>query len=267
MVWALLRQAFEPNISLPIFHHKKHLIFAHRGGLSMGPENTVYTFEKALKSGTHILEIDVRLTRDGHLVVIHDASVDRTTDGSGAVASLSADEIGRLDAAFNFSTDGGRSFPLRNKGVTVPLLADVFHRFPSTPVNIELKDDSVTAAETLCRLILKFDRTQQTIVASFHSKMIRHFRSICPDTPTAATVGEICWFVFFSRLHLEFLYRPHAAAIQVPKEAYGIQLITPRFIEAAHRKNLRIHVWTINHPKEKQALFNMGVDGIITDIP
>ena len=266
-IWAVLRQAFAPTVSIPLFHYNKQLIFAHRGGRSMGPENTVYTFQKALNSGAHILEIDVRLTRDGHLVVIHDASVDRTTDGSGTVGSLSRDEIGRLDAAFDFSTDGGQSFPLRNHGMTVPLLAELFQRFPTTPMNIELKDDSFAAAETLCGLLTEVGKTRQTIVASFHSKMIRHFRSICPDTPTAATAGEIYWFVFFSWLHLENLYRPHAAALQVPKEAYGIQLITRRFIEAAHRQNLRVHVWTINDPKEKQELFNMGVDGIITDYP
>jgi len=233
----------------------------------MGPENTINTFQKALKSGAHILEIDVRLTRDAQLVVIHDASVDRTTDGNGTVDSLSADEIGRLDAAFYYSTDGGRSFPLRNSGVTVPLLAEVFQHFPKTPINIELKDDSIAAAEILCRLLSEFGIAKQIIVASFHSEITRHFRTICPDTSTAATVGEIYWFVFFSKLHLEILYHPHAAALQVPKKAYGFQLITPRFIEAAHSQNLKVHVWTVNHLKEKLELFRLGVDGIMTDFP
>lgn len=267
LVWAALRQAFAPTIPIPAFHQHEQIIFGHRGGRSLGPENTVYTFQKALVSGADVIEIDVRMTRDGHLVVIHDASVDRTTDGSGAVDSLSWDDIRRLDAAFGHSTDGGRTFPLRNSGVTVPHLSEVFRRFPETPLNIELKDDSLAAADTLCRLLSEFNMTRQVIVASFHSRIISHFRRICPETPTAATTGEVYWFTLFSRLHLEALYRPHAAALQVPKAAYGLQLVTPRFIEAAHRRNLKVHVWTVNHPKEKRELFKMGVDGIMTDFP
>lgn len=267
LVWGALHQAFAPTIPIPVFHQDKQLIFAHRGGRSLGPENTLYTFQRALNAGMHVLEIDARLTRDGHLVAIHDATVDRTTDGSGTVGSMSLDEIGRLDAAFDYSTDGGQTFPLRNNGVTVPLLSEVFRRFPRTPMNIELKDNSIAAAETLCRYLSESKITRQIIVASFHSRVIRHFRSICPDTPTAAAPGEVRWFVFFSRLHLEALYRPHAAALQVPKEAYGFLLVTPRFIDAARHHDLKVHVWTVNRLHEKQALFNMGVDGIITDFP
>lgn len=260
-----LRHAFAPTCHLPAFHQEEQMVFAHRGGRSLGPENTLPTFQKALASGAHALELDVRLTRDGHLVVIHDATVDRTTDGSGAVGSLSLEEIGRLDAAFNYSVDDGRTFPLRNSGVSIPRLTEVFERFPNTLVNIELKDDSLAAAETLCRLVKEYG--PNIIVASFHSKVLRHYRSICPETPTAATAGEVRLFAFLSRLRLENVYRPCAAALQVPQNAYGFRLITPRFIRAAHRRGLKVHVWIVNHPEEKQELFNMGVDGIMTDFP
>ena len=226
-----------------------------------------HTFEKALVSGAHVLELDVRLTRDGQLVVIHDATVDRTTDGTGAVGSLSWDDIGRLDAAFDYSADGGRTYPLRNRGVTVPRLAEVFERFPDIPINIDLKDDSLVAAETLCRMMTEYGVTQNIIVASFHSRVTRHFRSICPDTPTAATAGEVWRFALLSRLRLENLYRPRAAALQVPEEAFGFLLVTPRFIDAAHRRGLKVHVWVVNDPGGKQRLLDMGVDGIMTDFP
>ena len=104
-------------------------------------------------------------------------------------------------------------------------------------------------------------------MASFHSKVIRHYRSICPETPTAATAGEVRRFALLSRLRLENVYRPCAAALQVPQNAYGFRLVTPRFIKAAHRRGLKVHVWIVNHPEEKQKLFNMGVDGIMTDFP
>lgn len=243
------------------------MVFAHRGGRSLGPENTLHTFQKALVSGAHVLELDVRLTRDGHLVVIHDATVDRTTDGTGAVGSMTLDDIGRLDAAFYYSTDDGRTFPLRSSGVTIPRLAEVFERFPNIPINIDLKDDSLAPAEALCRLVTEYGMTEKIIVASFHSKVIRHYRSICPDTLTAATAGEIFWFALLSRLRLENLYRPRAATLQVPEKAFGFRLVTPRFIKAAHRRGLKVHVWVVNHPTGKQKLFNMGVDGIMTDFP
>jgi glycerophosphoryl diester phosphodiesterase len=143
----------------------------------------------------------------------------------------------------------------------------VFERFPNTPVNIELKDDSLVAAETLCRLVRESGTTPNIIVASFHSKVIRHYRSICPETPTAATAGEVRRFALLSRLRLENVYRPCAVALQVPQNAYGFRLVTPRFIKAAHRRGLKVHVWIVNHPEEKRKLFNMGVDGIMTDFP
>jgi glycerophosphoryl diester phosphodiesterase len=267
LIGAVVRKRFSPTFQTPVLHQTQQWVFAHRGGRSLGPENTLHTFQKALESGAHVLELDVRLTKDGHLVVIHDATVDRTTNGTGAVGSLSLDEIGRLDAAFDYSADGGRTYPLRNTGVTIPRLAEVFERFPNSPVNIELKDDSLTAAETLCRLVTEYDVTQKIIVASFHSRVIRHFRSICPDTPTAATAGETGWFALLSRLRLENFYCPHAAALQVPEEAYGFPLVTQRFVDAAHNRGLKVHVWVVNDPSEKQKYLNMGVDGIITDFP
>ena len=253
--------------SIPSFHQSEKMIFVHRGGRRLGPENTLYTFEKALASGAHVLELDTRLTKDGHLVVIHDATVDRTTDGEGDVNGFLLEDIGRLDAAFNYSEDGGLTFPLRNNGVTIPSLVEVFRRFPDTAINIELKDDSHVAADTLCRLMPERGTARKVIVASFHSKAVRHFRSICPDIPTAATVGEVMWFTLLSELHLEHLYRPRASVLQVPEKAFGIQLVSRRFLGAAHSHGLKVHVWNVNHPDKIEKYFSMGVDGIMTDSP
>ncbi len=267
LVGAMRKQNVGVTIGSPSFYQSEKLIFAHRGGRSLGPENTLYTFEKALASGAHVLELDTRLTRDGHLVVIHDATVDRTTDGVGDVGSLLLEDILQLDAANSYSADDGRTFPLRNSGVTIPSLAEVFRRFPQTAMNIELKDESLVAADTLCRLAKGYGMARDVIVASFHSKVIRHFRSICPDTPTAASAREVMWFTFFSKLRLENLYRPRASVLQVPEKAYGTQLVTRRFIDAAHSHGLKVHVWSVNDPLKIQKYFSMGVDGIMTDSP
>ena len=267
LVGAMGRHGAGPASGIPSFQQPGKMIFAHRGGRSLGPENTLYTFQKALASGAHVLEFDTRLTRDGYLVVIHDSTVDRTTDGVGDVNSFSLKDIGRLDAAFNYSADNGRTFPLRNSDVTVPSLVEVFRRFPNTAMNIELKDDSLLAAATLCRLMPEYGRDRKVIVASFHSKVIRHFRSICPETPTAASSREVWWFTILSKLRLEKLYRPRASVLQVPEKAYGIQLVTRRFIDAAHSRGMKVHVWNVNHPIEIRKYFSMGVDGVMTDSP
>lgn len=267
LVGAMGWYGVSPHEGKPAFHQTEKMIFAHRGGRSLGPENTLYTFDKALASGAHVIELDTRLTLDGHLVVIHDDTVDRTTDGIGAVNGLSLEEIKRLDAAFDYSSDGGRTFPLRNSGVTVPSLSEVFRRFPHIAINIELKDDSIVAAETLCRLMPESGKARKVIVASFHSEVIRHFRGICPDTATAATFWEVFRFTVLSKLRLEALFRTRAAALQIPERACGVRLVTRRFIDAAHRRRLKVHVWNVNHPGKKQEFFDMGVDGIMTDFP
>jgi glycerophosphoryl diester phosphodiesterase len=267
LVGVIRQHGAGPAGSIPSLHQSEKLIFAHRGGRSLGPENTLYAFERALAFGAHVLELDTRLTKDGRLVVIHDATVDRTTDGKGDVNGFLLKDIGRLDAAFNYSEDGGLTFPLRNNGVTIPSLVEVLRRFPNTAINIELKDDSHVAADTLCRLMPEYGTARKVIVASFHSKAVRHFRSICPDISTAATVGEVMWFTLLSKLHLEHLYRPRASVLQIPEKAYGIQLVTRRFLDAAHSQGLKVHVWNVNHPIKIEKYFSMGVDGIMTDSP
>src|SRR5918911_3284289 len=113
---------------------------AHRGASALAPENTIEAFRLALEAGAGGLELDVHMTRDGHIVVIHDATVDRTTNGSGAVSEMTFDELRRFDAGHNFSPDGGPTRPYRGRGVRVPTLGEVLEEFPGVAVNIDLKD-------------------------------------------------------------------------------------------------------------------------------
>lgn len=113
---------------------------AHRGGAGLSPENTIYAFSRAVNTfGADVIEMDVWSSRDGHLVVFHDRIVDRTTNGSGKITSMPLSEIKRLDAAFNFTTDGGLTYPMRGRGITVPTLREVFEALPGVRMNIEIQ--------------------------------------------------------------------------------------------------------------------------------
>src|SRR5215208_4358914 len=129
------------------------LNLAHRGASALAPENTFEAFRLAVEDGAGGLELDVHMTRDGHIVVIHDATVDRTTNGSGAVSEMTLDELRRLDAGYNFSPDGGPTRPYRGRGIRVPTFGEVLEEFPRVAVNIEIKLGSPGIEESVLRVL------------------------------------------------------------------------------------------------------------------
>src|ERR671912_2605714 len=151
---------------------------AHRGASALAPENTLEAFRLAVEAGAGGLELDVHVTRDGEVVVIHDASVDRTTDGSGAVAEMELEEIRRLDAGYRFSPDGGRTFPYRGRGVTIPTLAEVYASFPEARVNADIKKAQSGAEEAVLRVIRSAGAEERTLIASTEHPVVRRFRRI-----------------------------------------------------------------------------------------
>jgi glycerophosphoryl diester phosphodiesterase len=242
--------------------------FAHRGGSAWAPENTLEAFRLAVEAGASGLELDVHVTRDGEVVVIHDATVDRTTDGSGAVAAMTLEEIRRLDAGYSFSSDGGRTFPYRGRGLRVPTLAEVYADFPYARVNADIKEESPGAEEAVLRVIRGAGAEGRTLIASTDHPVIRRFRRVSEGrVATAASRREIAAFYFLSRLRLEALVRPQYAALQVPVEHHGITIVTPRFVAAAHSRGVRVDVWTINEVAEMRRLLDLGVDMLMTDRP
>ena len=243
------------------------LIFAHQGGADLWPSNTLLAFENAARLGVDVLELDVHLTADNELVVIHDHTVDRTTNGSGSVDEMTVAELKALDAAYNFSPDGGVTYPYRGQGVTIPTLAEVFTAFPDYRINIEIKDDSLDAARRLSDLIDEFGAQKRVIVVSFHDDPLKAFRKMQPHVATAAGPSETRAFYILSTLMLWRFHRPHADAYQVPL-SYGIaRFDNPQFIQRAHRLNQQVHFWTINDADEMRRLLEMGADGIMTDRP
>jgi glycerophosphoryl diester phosphodiesterase len=245
------------------------LVMAHRGGAGLWPENTIYAFERAVSLGVDVLEMDMRATRDGHLVIIHDAAVERTTDGRGAVNSFTLEELKRLDAAYSWSPDGGSSFPLRGTGITVPTLSEIFSLFPTTRLNIDIKQERPAIVEPFCAMIRERGMQGQIMVASFNQAVLDQFRAECAEVATSGSVMDIGAFLALKTEHSEAEAGTAAKvrALQVPEYAGGRRLLTPRFIEEAHRRRLEVHAWTINTEAEMQRMIEMRIDGIITDFP
>lgn len=241
---------------------------AHRGGAGLWPENTLYAFGRAVALGVDVLEMDMHATADGELVIIHDASVGRTTNGAGRVNELTLAQLKRLDAAYRWTTDGGRSFPLRGRGVVVPTLREVFAAFPRARFNIDIKQVRPSVVRPFCRVIREHAVGERVTVASFSSEVLEEFRRECPEVATSAgpsDLGALLAGIYDGRANGSEVVA--ARVVQVPEYAIGRRLLTREFVEAAHRRGLEVHAWTINDETAMRRLLDAGVDGIITDFP
>ena len=246
---------------------RRPLVIAHRGGAGLWPENTLYAFGRAAVLGVDVIELDVRSTADGALVVFHDATVERTTDGRGAVGAFKLEALKRLDAAHRWSPDGGKSFPLRGSGVGVPTLEEVFAALPEMRFIIEPKRGTSPTAGALCRVVRARGMAEKVLVASFTQTVLEEFRRACPGVATSAGPGEVSKFLALSKAGLGTSYSPSMQALQVPEYAGGVRMITKDFVEAAHERNLEVHAWTVNDESRMSGLIELGVDGIMTDYP
>src|ERR671921_2789118 len=241
---------------------------AHRGASSLAPENTIEAFRLALEAGAGGLELDVHMTRDGHIVVIHDATVDRTTSGTGAISEMTIDELRGPDAGYNFSPDGGLTRPYRGKGSRVPTLEEVLREFPGVAVNIDIKAGSSGIEAAVLEVIREANALGRVLVVSTRHATVKRFRRISDGhVSTGASRLETGIFYLLGMLHLEVLARPDYHALQVPPVHRGIPLVTPRFIAAAHSRGVRVDAWTITLADEMHRLLDLGVDVIMTDRP
>ena len=250
----------------PFTDSDERLVIAHRGGAGLWPENTLFAFRNAIRIGADALEFDVHATSDGELVVIHDATVDRTTDGSGRVDEMTWDSLRSLDAGHRW-TDDGASFPFRGMGLRVPSLEDVLNALPETRMIIELKNVSETARARFSETIAKSPYPERKVLASFQSESVRYFRDNNPGIATSSTVGEVLRFWVLNSLGLGFAFVPGGETMQVPPRSLNLPLVTRGFVSGAHRHNVDIYVWTINREEDMRKHVTQGADGIMTDYP
>lgn len=266
--YALLAWTSRPAPDHPFFAGQENaLVIAHQGAGGLWPSNTLFAFEQAAALGVDVLEMDVHATADGVLVVSHDETVDRLTDGSGLIKEMTLAELQTLDAGYRWDKDPAASYPYRGMGLTIPTLEDVLTAFPNMPLNVEIKQREPSIVADLCALIREHNRQDAILSASFHPDTMLNFRRQCPDVATSATEPEIRPFFVLNRLYLDAVYRPPAEAFQVPEYSGDLHVVTERFVRGAHRHNVDVHVWTVDETEEMERLLALGVDGIITDRP
>lgn len=250
------------------FFLDKVMNIAHRGGSGLYPQNTLYAFTRVIKeTGADAIEMDVWASRDGHLVVHHDVQVSKTTNGQGRINKLTLAEIKQLDAAYNFTVDGS-TYPLRGRGITIPTLSEVIRALPNTRLNLDIKQAHPPVEEGLYNLIVKNGRPELFLVASQYEQVTRRFAALNQaGIATAASPWQVFNFYLKTQLGLGRQISRQADAFEVATHIGQFNLMTQRFIDAAHRHRIAVIPWIINDQDVMRQLINLGVDGVITDYP
>ena len=205
-------------------------------------------------------------TADGHVVVLHDATLERTTDGAGEVRALALAAVQRLDAGSRFQTPDGR-FPFRGRGVRVPTLAELLEACPGVPLNVEIKQAEPPIEAAVLAVLDRFAARDRTLLAAEEPTIMTRIRAAAPGMLTGFSAVEVADFVFRVRDGRLGDYRPPGVALQVPPAYQGVPIVTPESVAAAHALGLEVHVWTVNDEAEMERLLDLGVDGIMTDFP
>lgn len=241
------------------------LLFGHRGASAKAPENTLAAFELAVAAGADVIELDVHLSKDGVVVVHHDASVDRTTNGSGEVSSFTFSELRALDAGYRFANAAGEH-GFRGRGCQIPRLTDVLAAFPGRGFNIEVKQAEPSMVRAVLD-VLERAGSADVVLAAADDGIMRAIEAAEPGVPLGMSSAE-CWRFWWQatlgRTPREFAGR----CLQVPPYHYGVlPVISRRVVKAAHDAGLEVHVWTINDPREATHWLSRGVDGVMSDDP
>jgi glycerophosphoryl diester phosphodiesterase len=253
------------------------IVYAHRGGAKLRPENTLLAFDHGLSLGADGLEFDVHLSRDGVVVVHHDATLDRTTNGTGPLAALTADELARLDCGFHFgppspvlprmaSADDSALHPFRGVAGGVPRLDEVLRRYPGIPLIIELKVNEPELAHKTIDALRAADAVDRVALGSFGTRVLRAARAYEPAIRTGSSREETRLALYRSWLRWP-VRRPAYQEYQVPERAGSTRVVSRRFVEHAHGANLLVKVWTVDEADDMRRLVQWGVDGIISDRP
>jgi len=241
-------------------------VFAHRGGCALGPENTLAAFDLGLATGADGLELDVRLSADGIVVVCHDETLDRTTDASGAVAARTAAELARVDAGYWF-TDGSGGYPFRGKGIGVPTLREVLARYRDVPIIVEMKPNTEEMGRAVAAEVVAAGAVDRVCAAGYGWRSLGAARRALPAMASSAHRREVRAALYRSWLGLPPRAHPPYGGFQVPEHAGNLRVVSPRFIRLAHRAGLEVQVWTVDEAADMQRLLEWGADALISNRP
>jgi len=265
-VLALTSKPAQPAAVLSSFAEQP-LVIAHRGGKGLWPENSLFAFERASDLGVDMLEMDLHLSSDGELVVIHDSTLDRTTNGEGPVAARSLAQLQALDAGYRWSADGGQSHPYRGQGVRIPTFTEVLERFPSIAKVIEIKVPDVGMEAQLCGTLTAHQQRDKVIVGSFYDRSLQLFREQCPGVATSAGPGSVRLLLALNWIGLGSVLSPSYQALQIPEAHSGLAIASRSLLQTAGQRGLNVQLWTINEQPDMRRLLDLGADALITDYP
>ncbi len=246
------------------------LNIAHRGARRIRPEHTLLAYEQALADGADVLELDLHATSDGVIVVMHDDTIDRTTDGTGAIKDMTFAELRTYDAGYDFTSDDGMTFPYRGMELVVPTLEEVLDAFPDVPYVIEIKQGVPSIVDEFVAITRARGVVRQINGASFDDAVLTELRAAAPELETSFSLDEVVEYVQNTNGLEEAApgYVPPAEFLQVPPSWGPFTVLHPTFVSIAHQLGLKVHVWTINDEQEMRELINdFGADGIMTDDP
>jgi glycerophosphoryl diester phosphodiesterase len=253
---------YRVGMSLDTDRWRPPVAIAHRGSRVLWPENTDTSFQGAYDLGYRHFETDLHRTADGVLVCFHDPTVDRTTNSTGRVETMSLTDLQSLDAGYRHGTANGYEF--RDLGARVPTLEWLLTSFPDTSIVVDMKSDGLAAP--LARLIDDLEAHERLIVGSFSETRLAEFRALTKGSvPTSVGPTTARMWVLASRVGRGV--RSEAAALQLPTHLRGVRVVDEKLVRAAHNAGLQVHVWTVNRADEMKRLLGMGVDGLITDRP
>jgi glycerophosphoryl diester phosphodiesterase len=244
------------------------LHIAHRGGSLLAPENTLEAFRAAVEHWrTDVLELDVHLTRDGALVVAHDPTLERCTDGDGAIAAKTLAELRRLDAGFRFSSDGGATFPFRGRDVRIPTLREVLDAFPATRINLELKPEAEGAELALADELRRAGAVERACIGSADDAVADRLHRALPDACHFFPEHALTRLVMALKSGAPVPRDDRFAVLDMPTNYQGIPLVDRAFLDAAAALGKWVNVWTVDERDEMESLVALGVGGIMTDRP
>jgi len=255
----------------PLFQRlSKPVTIAHQGGNKIYPDESLLAFTNAINMGIQVIEFDIHRTRDGIIVINHDDTIDRLTDGNGLIREMLWSELQQVDGAFNWTLDG-LTYPYRGKGVKILSLNDVLDSIPQQVYDIEIKQHDPPLEKDLCDLLRQYGvADDQVIVASFRDETLTRFHDTCPEVATSLPVNQGTILYILSRVGLERLLPLDAVVAQLPttfSTRLGQLELDQRYINAFAKGDRQVWVWTLNDSIEMRRMVNMGVHGIITDRP
>ena len=245
--------------------HTRPLVFAHRGGCALGPENTIATFDLGRAAGADGLEFDVHLSADGVVVVCHDGTLDRTTNAVGPVHMQTAAELARVDAGHRCVAARG-AFPVRGLGIGIPTLQEVLKRYPEMFLIIEMKDDTPEMGRAVADAVRAADAAYRVCAAGYGQQALDAARAALPEMATSASYPEARLAVYRSLARWP-VRKARYQAFQVPETAGILRIVSPRFVRDVHAAAQRLQVWTVDEEHDMKRLLDWGVDGLISNRP